>query len=236
MKYVASISFGKDSLAMLLRLIEEGYPLDSVVFYDTGMEFNAVYNNVVKAEKLLQEKEIEFVKLYPVRSFLYDMLEKPIDTRNGEEKIGRGWCGGLCRWGTAEKTAAIRRHYKTFGEEPVVEYVGIAADERQRINRDRQRNSVKLYPLIEWGMTEADCLKFCYDRGWHWLEGEVELYSVLDRVSCWCCRNKNKKELYNMWLHLPEYWERLRKLQEQIKQPLKNYGSVFDLEKEFRER
>ena len=32
MKYVASVSFGKDSLAMILRLIEENKPLDEVVF------------------------------------------------------------------------------------------------------------------------------------------------------------------------------------------------------------
>lgn len=35
-KFVASVSFGKDSLAMLLKIIEEGLPLDEVVFYDTG--------------------------------------------------------------------------------------------------------------------------------------------------------------------------------------------------------
>ena len=39
MKYIASCSFGKDSLAMLLTLIAKGYPLNEVVFYDTGMEF-----------------------------------------------------------------------------------------------------------------------------------------------------------------------------------------------------
>ena len=44
MKYIASVSFGKDSLAMLLKIIEENLPLDEVVFYDTGMEFQAIYN------------------------------------------------------------------------------------------------------------------------------------------------------------------------------------------------
>ena len=41
-RYIASVSFGKDSLAMLLRLIEENKPLDEVVLYDTGMEFEAI--------------------------------------------------------------------------------------------------------------------------------------------------------------------------------------------------
>ena len=40
MKYIASVSFGKDSLAMLLILLEENKPLDEVVFYDTGLLVN----------------------------------------------------------------------------------------------------------------------------------------------------------------------------------------------------
>lgn len=43
MKYIASVSFGKDSLCMLLKLIEKNAPLDEVVFYDAGMEFKAIY-------------------------------------------------------------------------------------------------------------------------------------------------------------------------------------------------
>lgn len=43
-KYIASVSFGKDSLAMLLLILEKNKPLDEVIFYDTGMEFQAIYN------------------------------------------------------------------------------------------------------------------------------------------------------------------------------------------------
>lgn len=42
--HIASVSWGKDSLAMLLTLIAKGYPLNEVVFYDTGMEFEAIYH------------------------------------------------------------------------------------------------------------------------------------------------------------------------------------------------
>ena len=42
--HMASVSWGKDSLAMLLRLIYENKPLNEVVFFDTGMEFQAIYN------------------------------------------------------------------------------------------------------------------------------------------------------------------------------------------------
>lgn len=41
----------------------------------------------------------------------------------------------------------------------------------------------KQLPLVDWGMTEADCLEYCHDRGWFWNEnspdGIVELYCGL---------------------------------------------------------
>ena len=117
-------------------------------------------------------------------------------------------------------------------DEKIVEYVGIAADEPQRIKNIPR----KKYPLVERGMTERECLQYCYDHGYNWDEDGIELYSILDRVSCWCCRNKNLKELNNIYKHLPKYWERLRGLQSRIDEPFKGPGkSIFDLEKKFSE-
>ena len=87
-------------------------------------------------------------------------------------------------------------------------------------------------------MTEADCLRFCYDRGFFWEEdteiGPVRLYDILDRVSCWCCANKNLKELRNIYLHLPEYWRRLEAMQYRTDRPMKGKGkSVFELKERF---
>lgn len=55
-KDYASVSFGKDSLAMLFMLIEKGYPLDEVVFYDTGMEFQAIYTKRLMNLTVLKRK------------------------------------------------------------------------------------------------------------------------------------------------------------------------------------
>lgn len=92
-------------------------------------------------------------------------------------------------------------------------------------------------------MTEGDCLTYCYSKGFDWVESGIDLYSILDRVSCWCCCNKNKKELYNICRHLPQYWERLKELRSKIDRPMKKfqnkqygfYGNVFDMEKVFKE-
>lgn len=238
MKHVASCSFGKDSLAMVLRLLEENKPLDEVIFFDTGMEFDSIYHNRDRIKELLFQKHIRYTELHSKNSFLYDMFVRPVKYRNPESKsypmhYGYEWCGARgVRWGTSGKLSAIKTHYKEiYGGEEIYEYVGIAVDEPSRIDEDEH----KLYPLVDWNMTEKDCLQYCYDNGYDWNENGVELYSVLDRVSCWCCQNKNLKELKNIYLYLPEYWQRLRGLQSRIDTPMKGEGkSVFELEERFK--
>lgn len=240
MKYIGSCSFGKDSLAMILRLLEEDKPLDEVLFFDTGMEFDSIYRNRDKIKEVLSVRNIRFTELHSKNSFLFDMFVRPVKYRDQNNKqypfhYGYEWCGqrGI-RWGTSGKLAAIKKHYKdTYGDEEIIEYVGIAADEPTRISHDKN----KVYPLVEWGMTERDCLQYCYSKGYDWKENDVDLYSVLDRVSCWCCQNKNLKELENIYLYLPEYWQRLRGLQSRIDTPMKGEGkSVFELEEKFKKK
>ena len=115
----------------------------------------------------------------------------------------------------------------------IVEYVGVACDERHRINRERNGNRVKIYPLIEWEMTEKDCLEYCYSKGWHWKENGYELYDLLDRVSCKYCRNKNLKELRNIYHFMPDVWQELRELQEKVQMPYKGGKTIHDLEMRF---
>lgn len=237
MKYIASCSFGKDSLAMVLRLLEENKPLDEVVFYDTGMEFDSIYRNRDILKEMLFEKHIRYTELSSKNSFLFDMLIRPVKYRKPEEQkypyhYGYEWCGGCARWGTSGKLTTIKKHYKdTYGDEEIFEYVGIAYDESLRIRNDIH----KIYPLVDWKMTEEDCLKYCYNKGFNWKENNIELYDVLDRVSCWCCRNKNLKELKNIYMYLPEYWQKLRGIQSRIDSPMKGIGkSVFDLEERFK--
>lgn len=229
MKYIASVSFGKDSLAMLLLLIDKNYPLDEVVFYDTGMEFQTIYNIRDKILPILNQKNIKYVELKPDKDFEYTMFEKPVLKRNGEKSKGYSWCGGRCRWGTTEKLKKIEKYCKGH-----YEYVGIAYDEPQRLAKERKGN--KLFPLADWKMTEKECLEYCYEKGFNWLEDEIELYSILDRVSCWCCANKNLKELKKYYKHLPEYWNRLKKFQSKTNRPFKyNKYTIEDLEKKFKE-
>jgi len=200
MRFIVSISFGKDSLAMLLRLLEENKPIDEVVFFDTGMEFACIYHIMMQVSSILSAKGIPFTRLKADKSFMHMMLDHEVKHRDGSTSYGYKWCGGMCRWYTSQKTQVIRKHLKKYDN--YIEYVGIAADEPKRF----EKNQNKLLPLVEWNMSERDCLEYCHSNGFYWYEGEHELYDYLDRVSCWCCRNKNLKELKNIYRYFNHYW------------------------------
>lgn len=230
MKHIANVSFGKDSLCMLLKLIEKNAPLDEVVFYDTGMEFRAIYETRDRVLPVLERHGIQYTELHPSHPFTYDMLEKPVNSEKNGPHHGYSWCGGCARWGTAMKTNALDNYAKRHHGD-VIEYIGIAADETTRLERLPIH---KIAPLNQWAINETDALNYCYGRGFFWEENGIRLYDILDRVSCWCCANKNLKELRNIYHHLPEYWRRLRDLQNRTCRPMKGPGkSVFDLERRF---
>ena len=66
-------------------------------------------------------------------------------------------------------------------------YVGIAADESRRCKQDRYT----CYPLVEWGVTEAEALQICYAHGFDF----GGLYEIYHRCSCWCCPFQRIDEL-----------------------------------------
>lgn len=238
MYYIASVSFGKDSLAMLLLILNhpEKYPLNEVVFFDWGMEFQAIYNNRDKIKPMLADRDIKFTELHYDSSFIYNFCEREVHKKkDGSIQHGYSWCGGRTRWGTDRKKATIKKYYKTLQDKDIIEYVGIAADEIKRIPRALEKGQV--LPLVDAGMTEEDALSFCRKRGFSWQENDIDLYDIMDRVSCWCCKNNNLKELRNIYHYLPEYWDKLKELQDKTDFPYKNYKdakTVYDLEKKFR--
>ncbi len=225
---IASVSWGKDSLAMLRVLIRDGYALDEVVFYDTGMEFGAIYDVRDQTLPLLGEKGVKYTELRPKDPMWWSMFCRPVRKRGTDvvHKHGYGWCGGACRWGTTEKQRALDKYAE---ERNALVYVGIAADETARL--EKETKPYKLHPLADFGMSEADCLQLCRDLGYTWEQEGVPLYDILDRVSCWCCRNKNQRELRAIHDHLPAYWERLVAMEQTLGQ-MNKYKTLAELEEE----
>ena len=226
-KYILMFSGGKDSTFLFLQLIRRNYPLDELVFFDTGWEFPAMYEHIEKCKKMCKESGIKFTTLHPEKSFDYLMFQKEVNKRNGNIQYGYSWCGGTCRWGTTEKLKVLDRYAEK--NQDVVVYIGIASDEKARL--ERERADYKRFPLDEWGITEAECLIGCYNAGFDW----GGMYEHLDRLSCKFCKNKNLKELRNIRKYYPEVWEQLQEYQKRTDIPYKGNGqSVFDLEKRFK--
>ena len=80
-RHIASVSFGKDSLAMLYLLIARGWPVDEIVFFNNGMEFQAIYDTRDRVLPDLEALGIPYTELYPRSPFLYDMLDRPVKYR-----------------------------------------------------------------------------------------------------------------------------------------------------------
>lgn len=221
MKHILSFSGGKDSTCLLLELIERKCPLDEVVFFDTGWEYPVMYAHIEKCKKICEENSIKFTTLKPEKSFDYYMFEHK--TKSG--KTGYSWCGGNCRWGTRLKINSVNSYFK--GKDKII-YVGIAFDEQYRA--EREKNEFKRCPLIDWEITESQCLDKCYKSGFDW----GGMYEHLDRLSCKFCRNKNLKELRNIRKHYHSVWEELKEYQRKTSSPYRKSGStIFDLEKRF---
>lgn len=223
MRHILSFSGGADSTYLAFYLIENNYPFDEAVMFDTGWEFPQMYEHIEKMRVYFENHGVKLTVLTPDESFDYLMLEKWKEKKEtGELVKGNSWCGGGCRWGTFIKQDKLNRY---CGKNTV--YIGFAADEPNRvINLDANKKA----PLAENGITEAECLAGCYARGYDF----GGLYEKLDRVSCKFCRMKNLKELRNIYFDIPEVWNELREKQKATYMPFKGAGkSVFQLESRF---
>jgi len=82
-RHIASFSGGKDSTAMVLRLIEEGRPLDEIVFFDTGWEFPQMYDHIAKFEAFTGRT---VTRLQPPVSFETCLLRRKVVPKTGQNK------------------------------------------------------------------------------------------------------------------------------------------------------
>jgi len=233
MYYIVSFSGGKDSTALLLRLLEEKKQIDNIVFFDTGWEWPAVYTHVKKVESYIK-RPITILK--PEKSFEWWMYEKPcaIGKGKGFPRFNLRWCTGL-------KQDTIRQYLKN--KKPYVNYIGFCKGEEYRMKR-YLIDETKKFPLIDWKMTEKDCLDYCKEKGFNF----ANLYQYMNSTSCWCCPLQPLTALRNLYKNFPEMWQRLLEMQNKTKTPFKvdhikdkngkNYCPgiyVQDLDKRFKE-
>lgn len=215
-----SLSAGKDSSCLLILMIEKGLPIDCVLYADTGMEFPEMKAHIAKLDELLfRERGIHITTLRHPHGFEWLMFDQPKEKRSclenrarlGIPPYGNGWPGTKVRWCTGQlKTHLITKETNRLKKEKnALHHIGIAADESHRCKDDSHNR----YPLVEWGITEAEALKICYAHGFDW-DG---LYEIYHRVSCYCCPFQRVGELRNLRHHHPELWAKLLEMDERAR-------------------
>ena len=136
---IFSLSFGKDSMATLILAAEQGIPIDRVLYVD--IKFNDEISGehpimaewIPTAEKRLKELfGITVDHLYYGKTFL-DMYYQPLTKGKfvGDIKGFPMTIGALCNHLKVDTVRRVWSEIKETGEE-VVEFIGIAYDEKER--------------------------------------------------------------------------------------------------------
>ena len=226
--YIVSFSGGKDSTAMLHKIIENNLPITEIIFIDTGVEFNDMYNHINEVESKIN---LPITRIKSEKSYEYYMFDHIKTKGKNKGSKGYSWADFMNRWCTSNLKQRVIKNYlknKYPNDKYVIyEYHGIAYDELERTKKNNNKNC--LYPLVDYKLTEKDCLEYCYQLGYTW----NNLYNYFDRVSCWCCPLKNLKELKTLYIHFPEYWNKLKDMDNRTYRKFRADYSVEELEIKF---
>lgn len=200
-EYIASLSYGKDSIAMLEVIKQNNLPLDRIVHVEI-MATPAIHGDLPpmiefkeRADKIIKERYgIDVEHLHNDKCFT-DILFK--QTRSGKHysypSRKSNWCNSQLKM----------KLLNGFKGEKYVQYVGIACDEPCRLERLKGTN--KIAPLAEYGWTEKMAYDFCIDNN---------LLSPIytdenTRGGCWFCYNQNLNQLRFLRKNYPTYWKML---------------------------
>lgn len=230
--HVVSCSGGKDSTALAIGLYERGYQIDEVIGCNEGYWWPEAVEAFYKVGEITGFK-LTMLKPDDEHQFDYLMFDKPITKGKHKGSKGYGWGSMMNRWCTTFCKARVIDGYlrELKKEYTIVQYIGIAADEAHRTKKRAgiDKTIIKKYPLVDWGMTEADCLQFCYDHGITW----NGLYKHFHRMSCWLCPLQGIKDARTLYHYYPDKWAQLREMDDRAINKWKIIYSVRDLERRF---
>lgn len=220
MKYVATISGGKDSVTMCDLLLKtkdkhgnQKYPVDYIVFSDTLIELPQMYSYIEKLKKYFLERyRKEIIVTKPNKTF--EQMVFGIINQKGAERIG--WIKGIpnpmlgfCEWRRESKIYPYDREMKKIlGDEEYKTYIGFTTDERNR----KLDNENIIYPLIDYfNMSERDCQEYLIKQ-----DMENPIYRFLTRSGCACCPAQSDKAFFEIWKNSKYDWEYMKFIENRL--------------------
>lgn len=243
MKYIATLSGGKDSTVMCDLLLSNGYPVDYILFNDTTAEYPEMYAYIEKLKEYFMRKhKMEITITQPSKTFEQGLLSKVFrskkEYRNGQY-VGIPVASGeaMCHLRKTLKINPTDKWIrKNIGKEPYKIYIGYTMDEMNRA----KPNDTNIYPLIEYfKMSENDCRKYLADN-----EMENTLYRHFGRTGCALCPFKSETDWYNTYKYHRDIFYRGIEIEEKLSKnrdykffhkhkPLKEHAKIFDISQEF---
>lgn len=239
MKYIASCSFGKDSITTILLARENNLPLDEIVYCEVMFDKEIsgelpehrdfIYN---KAIPIFESWGYKVVVLHSQNTYI-DLFYRIVSKSSTESRNGkiRGFPVNMgCYMNSGAKIPPIREYWKSQSKD-VIQYVGIAIDEPLRLDRVVQsKNQVSL--LQKYRYTEKMAKEKCKEY-----ELLSPIYEFTNRGGCWFCPNQKMQELRHLRDNHKDLWNRLIELSK--KDTANPYFNVFrkttvrDLEERF---
>lgn len=205
MEYIASLSYGKDSIYMLEVIKQNGLPLDRIVHAEIMatdtipadlppmMEFKK------EADKIIKERYgIEVEHIHATVSY-----EEQFYTKYGRgKKIGNIY-GFPCMLGTWCNSRLKMSVLNKFNKKNIIQYIGLAVEE---VNRYHILNERKTSPLVDFNITEKQCYKWCEENNLL-----SPIYKNAARGGCWFCHNQSISQLRFLRKNYKEYWKLMLK-------------------------
>lgn len=232
MEYIASLSYGKDSCAMLEVIKQHNMPLDRIVHVEIMatdtipadlppmMEFKR------KADKIIKERYGLTVEHLHAPTSYEKCFYTVVSAKAKPEYAGgiRGFPGVVVgNWCNRDlKLSCLGK----LNKPDITQYIGIAADEPNRFHNltDRKRS-----PLVEHGITEAEARKICEE-----LDLLSPIYTQSARGGCWFCCNQTVNQLRLLRKQYPEYWHLMLKWDKDSPVTFRADGrTVHDFDKRF---
>jgi len=218
MRQIISWSGGKDSTAMLLRMIEMGEQIDEIIFVDTGFEYPEMYEYIEKIKKYINPD----ITILKAGEELWDKWFYEKVTRGKYKGMQRGFpfVVNPCWFSREAKIKPLQKIQQNVD----IVCIGIAFDEQNRV---RENNKFR-YPLIEWKWTEQDCAVYLEKKGM-----TNPLYRHLTRTGCWLCPKQSKHSLYFLWKYHPNLWLKLKQYEKDSPHGFKPNKTLNEYEIEF---
>ena len=210
-KYVASCSFGKDSIAAILLAKEHDEPLDEAVYCEVMFD-DKVSGEVPEHRDFIYGTAIPALERMGVKVVVLRSQQTYVGLFTG--RVTRGPKKGMVRSFPICGRCAVQRdckikpieQYKKSLPSGTMQYVGIASDEQERLLRLEGGRQVSL--LAKYNLTERDAWQLCDSAG---LLSPV--YAFTDRGGCWFCPNAKMPELRHLYDHHPDLWAKMLALQ-----------------------